>query len=442
MKTIFIVPELGEADTVGTVANLLVAPGDTVTQDQALIEVETDKVVVEIPAESAGTVVEFLLAPGDSAAQGQPFVAIETEGAGDEIAAHNDADAKNDVAAQADSTSDSGALEKHEVSTPAENSPPPTSRQEYTSRAPSDVPAASTPAGPAARRLARELGIDICRVKGTGYKGRISKNDVKASVFQHMQGETQHTNLPTPELPDLSEYGPIERCPLNGIQKATRDNMTHCARRIPHAWLQEEIDITDLERLRQQQKDQVKERGGALTLTAMLCKALAGAATRHPIFNSSYDDKSEEIAYRKQVNIGVAVDTPRGLLVPVISDVENLSIFRISQQLKELSSRSRSGKISARDLKGGSITLSNLGGIGTRGVFPIINWPEVAIVGIGKSKWQLCFPDEDLSKEPSPRLIMTITLAFDHRIINGADGARFLSTIKSMCEDPGELAIG
>lgn len=313
------------------------------------------------------------------------------------------------------------------------------SQSQNTATAPHNKNRQCLPAGPATRRLARELGVDLANISGSGHRGRIDKAAVKAFAKQALQQQaTQSSGNPIqlPPLPDLNAFGPNTRQPLTGIQKATSRNISHSATRIPHAYLQRRIDITQLEQGRQQHKAHLKSEGCSLTLTALLCKIIGLANAQHPIFNSCLDEHSDEIIYREQINVGIAVDTPRGLLVPVINDIASQSVKEIAGAITQLSEKARAGKLQPADMKGGSVTLSNLGGLGASAVFPIVNWPEVAILGVGAGEWTPTYVDGDISKAPEPRLIMPLTLAFDHRVINGADGARYLDTLAELCENP------
>ena len=411
MTEVLVIPDMGDSAAEGTIVAVLAQPGDSVDAGQPLLEVETDKAVMEVPATAAGTIEAFLVSEGDRINQGAEFVRI-TCGTG-------------------------GA--------------PATDGEGLTGQLPTDAPLRSekiaareatamrAPAGPAARKLARELGIVISDVIGSGNRGQISKEDVIAFAQERSReprsatdtAEAAHALLPAAEV-----LGPHTREPLSGVQKATSSNMSKASARIPHAWLQEKIDITELEAGRQQIKEVIAKQGESLTLTALLSKVVSLSLKDYPIFNAMLDEEREEIVYRHDIHIGVAVDTPRGLVVPVLRHVDRASLMEICIQLSAISEKARRGRLTPADMRGGSITISNLGGIGTSGIFPIINWPEVAIVGVGKSKWMPCYKNGNRDLAVEPRLIMPLTLAFDHRVINGADGARFFKHIKDLCEKP------
>jgi len=433
MSQLFAIPELGDANVKGSVANVLIEVGESVVIGQTLLEVETEKVVMEIPAEVAGVVDNIMLKQGDNVKAGTEFISIT---AADSASNTTDSPASEKVVAESLNNSKS------------ENSPVPIQAGLATSADvvtevissknhidESESYSKQAPAGPSARRLARELGIDIANVSGSGPRQRISKQDVKAHVKKNLQPSQVsafHERLP---LPDLKTFGPINPVPLTGIQKATSRNMLHAVQRIPHAWLQEKIDITTLEKNRKQHKSRVANEGGALTLTALLCKILGIVMKEFPIFNAVLDDEHEQIIYKQDIHIGVAVDTPRGLFVPVIRHIDEKSVIDISCDLSEISTKARAGKLLPSDMQGAGMSISNLGGIGSSAVFPVINWPELAIIGVGASEWVATYIDTEDRLTPEPRLIMPMTLAFDHRVINGADGARFLQRVKTLCED-------
>jgi len=434
MTSIFKIPELGDGDITGIVVALAVNIGDTVRCGDSLVEVETEKAILEIPSEIDGVVEGFLVSLEQEVKQGEGFISIVPLAKGD---------AK--TAVKTERTEEPAKQEATSVPKIDEASTPDKSPQQNTTAIPKSNGSQCLPAGPATRRLARELGVDLADISSSGHRGRIDKAAVKAFAKQALkQQQTQGSIAQTPAtpLPNLDAFGPNTRQPMSGIQKATARNMSHAAVRIPHAYLQRRIDITQLEQGRQQHKVQLKSEGCTLTLTALLCKIIGLANARHPIFNSCLDEQNEAIIYREQINVGIAVDTPRGLLVPVINDVAKQSVKDIAQAITRLSEKARAGKLQPTEMKGGSVTLSNLGGLGASAVFPIVNWPEVAILGVGAGEWIPTYVDGDISQAPQPRLIMPLTLAFDHRVINGADGARYLDSIAKLCEKPFLLMVG
>lgn len=437
MTSIFKIPELGDGDISGIVVALAVKIGDTVRCGDSLVEVETEKAILEIPAEIDGVVEGVMVNLEQEVKQGEDFISIKP------LAKAN---AKTAV-----------ETENAEKPTPQAAPPEPTapqvdeastadiSQQQSTAVIPQSKSSPCLPAGPATRRLARELGVDLSKISGSGHRGRIDKAAVKAFAKQALQQQPIQSSIAQIQLaplPNLNAFGPNTRQPMTGIQKATSRNMSHAATRIPHAYLQRRIDITQLEQGRQQHKAQLKSEGCSLTLTALLCKIIGLANAQHPIFNSCLDECSEEIIYREQINVGIAVDTPRGLVVPVINDISSKSVKDIAGAITGLSEKARAGKLQPADMKGGSVTLSNLGGLGASAVFPIVNWPEVAILGVGAGEWTPTYVDGDIGKAPEPRLMMPLTLAFDHRVINGADGARYLDTLAELCENPFLVMVG
>ena len=438
MSTLFKIPKLGDGDITGIVVAIPVNIGDTVRCGDSLLEVETEKAVLEIPADIDGVVEGFLVALEQEVKQGADFIRIKpAAGAAIKKAATEAVQEAAQIPDRVPSESETKSRDSASPDIKAKTNP--------SKEAAAPVPAVDKPglpAGPATRRLARELGVDLSAVSGSGHRGRIDKAAVKAFAKQALRQQQPHASANTTPglslqaLPDLSAFGPLTAEPMSGIQKATSRNMSHAAARIPHAWLQRRIDITQLEQGRQQHKAQLKTEGYALTLSALLAKIVGLACARHPIFNSSLDEHKQEIIYREQINMGIAVDTPRGLLVPVIADIANQSVKNIAEAITRLGEKARAGKLQPGEMKGGSITLSNLGGLGVSGVFPVVNWPEVAILGVGAGEWQPTYVGGDISAAPEPRLIMPLTLAFDHRVINGADGARFLDTIAELCENP------
>ena len=455
MDATFRLPELGDGINEGTIIRIVIGDGDEVESGQVLFEVETDKVVMEIPADRSGRIGKILVQEGVVVTPGEALL---------DYAAINDAntDIDIDIADQPTQTVDKimsaepirTSIGMVPIMVPIEPIAP-----ESAATAAAEMTAASAlradvlpfrsaptiiPAGPSVRRLARELGVELTQIKGSGPQGRINKDDVKEFArrqLQHHQPaivETPPTVLPEDtvavnQLPDFSAFGPSHREPLTGIQQATRNNMNRAWREIPHAWLQQQADITELEQQRQRYKSAAKAEGIALSLTPFIVKALALALKQFPLFNASLDNTDNAIVYRDYVDIGVAVDTPRGLVVPSVRQVDNKSIGQIARDIDELAGRARDNKLSLQEMQGAGITLSNLGGMGVTSIYPVINWPQAAIIGVAAGQWQQQRDDNDEWQE---KLILPLTLAFDHRIINGADGARFLGFIKLILEQP------
>lgn len=430
------IPSLGEGVTKAAVAGILVGVGDTVKSGQPLIEVETDKVTVEIPAEAGGTVDAIHVAAGELVQAGAIFMTITLAATASAASTTSAPPPKAEPAAEAipapvAQAAPASAAPPAHVPTPAAPEIPPFPRAE----------GRNIPASPVSRRMARELGIHIGDVQGSGHRGRISAQDVKAHVRRLMESGPQSKQTATaplhPALPDITAFGPVQRQPLNRIRQVTSANMQRSWSQIPHAWLQEEVDITELEAVRQRHKARVAQAGGALTLTALLVKTLAAALAAFPLFNAVLDAEANEVILRQYIHVGVAMDTERGLLVPVLRDVAGKSLLQIAQELAALTGKARQNRLGMDDLQGAGFTLSNLGGMGLTGITPIVNWPQVAILGVAAGRELPRYVNGQLQ----PRLLLPLTLGFDHRLINGADGARFLAHIAETLADPFLLAL-
>lgn len=409
----------------GTVLSIKAA-GERFSQHDILLEVETDKTVMEVPAPFDGTITELLVKEGQVVSSGMAYCKVSTTAATPEVApAPAPAPEEKVTAAPAQATTQAPV-------TPASANEP-----ESSIRPAVDV---NIPAGPAARRLARTLGINIGQVQGTGARDRITKDDITKHAKNLIQQKPGQYTAPSRKLekalPDISQFGSVRRESMSGIAKATSRNMQFAWSEIPHAWVQEDIDITELEALRKQIKQ--SNRGDMpLTVTAILCKVVALALKRFPAFNSVLDTNTDEVIFRDYINIGVAVDTPRGLVVPCLRDVDGKTSVDIGFELKAISEKAVASKLTAQDFQGSGFTISNLGGLGVSGMFPVVNWPEVAIMGVSSSRARC----ELRNGQVENRLIMPLTLGFDHRVINGADAARFLGFIRECIEQPALLLI-
>lgn len=410
-------PSLGEGVEKGIVVAILVKAGDKIVPDQPLLEVETDKVTAEVPSEYAGVVTSILVSIGDEVPEGAVIIKMEVESAG----------AKEEVVVEkvAETKEEKPIESKLIVAVPsvlaAENIEPVSSVDHNRGK--------KFRASPLARKVAREIGVDILKVSAVDNGSRVSVLDVKNFAKQQLASQSKGS-VPPVSLPDFSKYGSVKRVSMSGIAKATSRNMTQSWTHIPHAWLQEKADITTLEKTRKSLKEEVKEQGGALTITILIVKAIAKALEKYPLFNASIDTNSKELIYKDYINIGVAVDTDRGLVVPVIRNVAHKSLTTLSIELTELSVKAREGKLKGEDLSGATFTISNLGGIGTTGIFPIVNFPQAAILGVAASSIESIWMEDKFE----PRLMMPMTIGFDHRIINGADAARFINYIKRILE--------
>lgn len=432
-------PELGENIEEAEVLAVLVSVGDRVNKDQAVIEVETEKASVEVPSPIAGVVTAISVTPGELIHVGQAIVELE----GEVSEAAEPAQPKR-VESENVAADDSESL----VPTDIAASPSPGRRTDSDSEAPGPQAARPTAGEPAAaapsvRRLARELGIDINDVVGRGPGGRIAADDVMRHA-RVLIGEKIEARRGTPsasgrfhKLPDFTRYGPVERQPMSGVRRTTAQTMTRSWITIPHVTQFDRADITELERARKHFAPRVEGAGSRLTLTAVIIKAVAAAVKLFPKFNASIDADNDEIVYKKYVNIGVAVDTDQGLLVPVLRDVDKRNLIDIGRDLTELSARARARKSRPEDLRGANLTVTNLGGLGTTYFSPLIHWPEVAVLGVGRASYEAVYQDGAFA----PRLILPLSVSYDHRLIDGADAARFLRWIAEALEHPLALAL-
>jgi pyruvate dehydrogenase E2 component (dihydrolipoamide acetyltransferase) len=446
MATEFRLPEVGENIATGQVVRILVSVGDTIESGQSVLELETDKAVVEVDTSLGGTIKEIHVAEGEEIEVGQLILTVE-EVSGDqarpdpepeeepsEKVAHKGPDEKEEVE-EKPTLDTNGRDGKERISAPTEIAQAPAvERQPGTSRVPA-------PAAPSIRRLARELGVDINQIPGTGPGGRISTDDVKNYVRQlNLQSRPAVTGAPeTPALPipDFTKWGEIERESMTNIRRTTARRLGQAWATIPHVTHFDAADITELEALRKQYAKKAEAAGGKLTVTAIILKVVASALKVFPKFNASLDMANQEIIYKKYYHIGVAVDTEHGLLVPVIRDVDQKNILQLSVELTEVSEKARSRKVTLEELEGGSLTVTNLGGIGGTNFAPIINPPEVAILGVSRASTQPVFKDGGFE----PRLIMPLSLSYDHRLIDGADAARFMRWIVQAIEQPFLLSL-
>ncbi len=413
-------PSLGDGVT-GKVTDIRVQAGDAVSKEQIVIVVGTDKVDAEMPVDVDGVVEEVLVKVGDDVTEGTPILRIKP------------ADGAGAAPPSAPIPAESGPLAPPalEASRQEESAAPPPSPQVSVAHK------GALRASPLARKRAKEFGVDLSEVTPSG-GDRISYKDVLDHVKRKINGAGSSAppavtgTVAHRPLPNFDKFGPTERRAQSRIGVITADNMVYAFSAIPHAWISEKADITRLEQLRQQYKDQVKAAGGNLTTTAILVKVVTAVLRKMPHFNASYDPERREIIVKKFYNIGVAVDTPRGLLVPVIKNADQKSLTEIAVELTELSARTREGKNKLEDLEGGTFSISNIGGIGGTNMHSIVNWPEVAILSVTAARHEPVWNGSTFE----PRLLMPITLGWDHRVINGADGARFLQLIKGILEEP------
>jgi len=429
------VPSIGEGIESVDIVEVLVEPGQKIEVEEPLIEVESDKAAAEIPSPAAGVVDKILVQAGDTATVGQVFMTLTV--GNDETATADEVEAAEDASAPEPEAPAPVAESAKSATPPAAAKPPPVSRP--AAPLPSQSDGKSVPASPAVRRFAREIGIDVSQVPGSDRAGRISIEDVKAfSRSVNAGGQTTPSAAPaTRALPDFAKLGSVHSEQMSGIRKATATHMSYCWSTIPHVTQFDEADITELEPQRKRFGKSVEAAGAKLTVTAIAIKVLAAALKKFPQFNVSIDMANQSIVYKDYFNIGVAVDTDRGLLVPVIRDVDGKSIVDLAIELGQVAERARDRKLGADDMQGGCMTVTNLGGIGGIGFTPIVNWPEVAILGIARGSMQQVWRNNSFA----PRLILPLSLSYDHRVIDGADGARFLRWIAEALENPFVISL-
>ena len=467
----FKVPELGENVAGGDVTSILVKVGDTIAVDQPVLELETDKATVEVPSSVAGRVTDIKVKPGDKVNVGAVVLVVEdgaseaespkaeapkaespeperpkpespkAEKAKDKVVSMPARQAAESKATPRAEAAEAQATVKSQTPTPKSQAPTPKASKPAAGYA-------AAPAAPSVRRLAREVGVNIDEVQGSGPDGRISEEDVKEharrilSSLPSLGGSAAASpgavavRLAAP-LPDFSRWGEIERQPMSNIRRTTSDRLSHAWTTIPHVTQFDKADITAMEELRKKYREQVTAAGGNLTVTAMLVKVVATAVKQFPQFNASLDPQSNEIIFKKYVNVGVAVDTDRGLLVPVVRNVDRKNITEIAVDVHQLAEKARSRKLTLEEMSGGGITISNLGGIGGTYFTPIVNWPEVAILGVSRgiveSVWR--------SDKFEPRQLLPLSLSYDHRVIDGADAMRFLRWVVEAIEQPFLLSL-
>ena len=423
----FKLPDLGEGVESGDVVSVLVSEGDTVAVDQGVIELETDKALIEVPSEFAGKVVSINVKEGDSIPPGTVLITIEEEA--------GSAEPEEAPAPEAETA----APEPEPAPEPAAEPVPQASAPEpaAASAAPSD---GTIPAAPATRRFARELGVDLQGVSGTGPGGRIVKDDVQGHVKSVMAGGGAASPGigPAPALPDFSKWGPIERQPMPKIRQVIARNLSQAWTQIPHVTQFGSADGTALEAFRQRNKAAAEARGAKLTPTVLVLKAVVTALKTFPQFNASLDAAANEVILKQYINLGIAVDTERGLLVPVIKDVDRKDIYDLAAELGDLGERTRNNRVTPDELQGGTFSVTNLGSLGGASFTPIVNHPEVAILGIGRGREEAAVVDGRIE----PRLMMPLCLSYDHRVVDGADGARFMNKLIESLQNPEHMLLG
>lgn len=413
------VPDIGGATDVDVI-DVLVKPGMSIEQDQALVTLEGDKATMDIPSPHAGVVKELKIKLGDKVSQGHLILTMETSGAAEQT--QNSAAPEEDQRVATTPAESAAAPEKTAVAPQAEVSASISSSEEYL-----------LAAGPAVRRMARELGVTLSLIKGSGRKGRVVKEDINAYVKSRLAVPSTGGafNLPTNPVIDFSKFGEIETKPLNKIKKATGANVHRSWITIPHVTQFDEADITDLEAFRKAETDRNKNADYKLTLLAFVCAVVSKALQQFPQFNASLDASGEHLIYKKYCNLGIAVETPNGLVVPVIKNVDQLTVIEIAKEMARLSSKAREKGLMPGDMSGGCFTISSLGGIGGTAFTPIVNSPEVAILGLSRSIVKPVYQNEQFV----PRLMLPLSLSYDHRVIDGAEAARFTRYIGDCLAD-------
>jgi pyruvate dehydrogenase E2 component (dihydrolipoamide acetyltransferase) len=499
LSTDFTLPELGENVTAGDVLRVLVKPGDSLEKDQPVLELETDKATIEVPSSVAGRVKDVKVKAGDKVKVGQAILSVD-DGAAIAPKAASGSESQRAAAAQDTATqrvdqsqtsgrsetsgaagantaakvpADDGGLEQHvegakretaadkgglidgrsavqagragngasarvrPAGLPGMDNVVDINRGARPSAEPTAPEMPAAPAAPSVRRMARELGVDINQVTGSGEGGRISVDDVKAHAKRLVTDVLRRGGTAAPPLPDFSRWGETERQPMRAVRRKTAEHLSGVWASVPHVTQFDLADVTALEELRHKYAKQAEAAGGALTVTAIAVKVAAAALRKFPQFNASVDMSAAEIVLKKYVNIGIAVDTDRGLLVPVIRDADRKNVVQIAVELTQLSEKARTRKIALDEMQGGCFSISNLGGIGGTYFTPLINAPEVAILGISRTAMQPRHVDGSFV----PRLMLPLSLSYDHRVIDGADGIRFLRWVSEALEQPFLLAL-
>jgi pyruvate dehydrogenase E2 component (dihydrolipoamide acetyltransferase) len=447
----FRLPELGENISQGDLVRLMIAPGAKVAEGQPVMELETDKAVVEVPSSVSGVVKDVAVKEGEKIKIGQLIFTLEGGSAAQPAAARPRTAPVEHVSGQHGARLAFQAAIRAEGKTEEQALPPDQPVQAAAAfRMPEQLGKVAgtehrerVPAAPHVRRLARELGVDIYEVKGTGLGARISDDDVKAYAKAMLSAAASAAQAPlaghfkAPKLPDFAKWGKIERVSMRGVRRKTAEHLAEAWNTIPHVTQHDRADITELEQLRARFAPKAEEAGGKMTVTAIALKVCAAALKVFPQFNASIDMEKEEIVYKQYIHIGVAADTDRGLLVPVIRDVDKKNIVELAVELSQLSRKAREKKITPAEMEGGTFTITNLGGIGGVGFTPIVNLPEVAILGLSRSRTE----PEWINGKFEPRLILPLSLSYDHRLIDGADAARFLRWIAEAFEQPFLLSV-
>jgi pyruvate dehydrogenase E2 component (dihydrolipoamide acetyltransferase) len=444
-------PEIAENVETATVIKILVSSGDSIEEEQSIIEMESEKASFEVPSPESGTVQDIRVKQDDEVKVGDVLMTVETEGEQQEEEKKTTEETQEQAEAEEEETTKAeGKKEEQKAGEkgspkeakqeqkepPAEKEPKrPAEPQKQAAEKEERTPKKDVPAAPSVRRLARELGVDIAQVSGTGPGNRILAEDVKTHAKEVISGKEESSTTPAIggyELPDFSKWGEVERKPMSQVRKIIARNMVYSWQTIPHVNQFDKSDITELEQFRKKYGKTAEKAGGKLTITAILLKVTAAALKTFPKFNASLDIQNQEIIYKQYIHIGIAVDTDRGLLVPVIRNVDQKTLIDLSVELTEVAQKARDKKIAPDELQGGNFSISNLGGIGGTYFTPIVYPPQVAVLGIARAAMEAVFLDGEFKS----RLILPLSLSYDHRIIDGAEGARFLRWICNVLENP------
>ncbi|MDN3596317.1 2-oxo acid dehydrogenase subunit E2 [Zunongwangia endophytica] len=467
------VPQIADGVETATVSEILVAEGDKIEKDQGVIAVESDKASVEVPSSDAGTVKEIKISEGDEVKVGQVIILLEDDGESDEEEDEDTEESSEDTKEKEDTSeeesedtddaeqkdgkkkkkvkeekagdskdsdddeeedSDDEKASKNKESDESESDNEDKKEKKKSEKSSGKSTGAGIQASPGTRRLARELGVDLSEL-AEEISGKISEKDVKEFAKGGSQKSTKSASV---SLPDFEKWGSVERKSLNSIRKATAKNVTASWQAVPHVFQFDEADITDIQQYLEANQKKAEKAGGKLTITALLTKIVAGALVQFPKFNASVDMENQEMILKNYVNIGIAVATEKGLLVPVIKNADRKSIIEIAAELSTIAEKARDGKLSKEDMEGANFSISNLGGIGGTNFTPIVPAPQSGILGISRSAKKPVYIEDEFK----PRDILPLCLSYDHRLIDGADGAAFINWITQALEDPYKALLG
>lgn len=433
-----LVPDIGDFKDI-PIIEIAVSPGDSVVAEDSLVTLESDKATMDVPSPAAGVVKEMKVKLGDTVSQGSLILTLEVNDAG--AAAEPAAQRRDAPEPEPEPTPEQAAP----APVPAAEFVPPAARPSPTASLPSPVSSGATPshATPSVRHFARELGVDLSRVLGTGRKGRVLKDDVTRFVKEELSGAGSAAGVEPgsgiPPIPavDFSKFGQIEIQPLSRIKKISGQHLRRAWLNVPHVTHHDEADVTEMEAFRQSLKEEAARQGVRVTALSFIMKAVCTALGEFPTFNASIAADGESLVMKKYFNIGVAVDTPGGLVVPVIRDVDTKGIYELGGELAELSARAREGKLKPDEMQGGCMSISSLGGIGGTAFTPIVNAPEVAILGVTRARMTPVWNGQDFE----PRLMLPLDVSYDHRVIDGAEAARFMSFLAGVLGDVRRLLL-